>query len=448
MKRSLVIAAVIIISFAPIPAAFCEDLPTMKSLTLKDAITTAMISNKSVQIQEEEISYAKGNILYAKSLFLPQVNAGFSYQHNETVFDSKAAANHRKDTRIYQGYVDQNEFQVTAEESIFNGGANIANLAQARLNLRSQLETLRATRLDIEFETKRLFYGLLLGYETRRIARDLVEQAKAHYIETEQMYNQGTASKFDLLQSKVQVSRLMPQLVNAETAIDLLMAEFKKVLSISMKDRVEVSGELAYSLIDIKEDDFLSEAYKKNPQMVVKLLGIDINRWAIEYAKAGWYPNVSAIAGYTVMSNNIGNMFNPRHDNWNAGVSVSMAIFDGFATKAKVDEAKARYQQSYLEKENLSDQIAVDIKSACIDLERSRTIIMAEKDSIVEAKEALRLAEVRFRNGVGINLDIFDAQVALAQVEQALAQGIYDYLMATAQLNRTMGREYSIEERL
>ena len=53
----------------------------------------------------------------------------------------------------------------------------------------------------------------------------------------------------------------------------------------------------------------------------------------------------------------------------------------------------------------------------------------------------MRLSEVRYTNGVGINLDVFDAQVALAQVEQALAQGRYDYIMAHAQLDKTMGKE-------
>jgi len=92
------------------------------------------------------------------------------------------------------------------------------------------------------------------------------------------------------------------------------------------------------------------------------------------------------------------------------------------------------------------DQLAVDITTACLDLVKAKAVIDAESDSIAEAKESLRLSNVRFENGVGINLDILDAQVALAQVQQSLAQGIYDYIMAKSQLDRTMGREFSTEE--
>ncbi|MDP2913283.1 MAG: TolC family protein [Candidatus Omnitrophota bacterium] len=416
-----------------------------KAMTIKDAIVMALMDNKSIQIQEEELDYAKANIMYAKSLFLPLVTTGFGYAHTDSLLYSEPFANHRKDTRIYSGYINENLFGISAEESIYNGGANIANLEQARLGLKAQEEILRTAKLEIEFETKRLFYGLLLAYETRRIARDLVGQAEDHYEEVKEKYGQGTASKFDCLQSKVQVSRLIPQLVNADNAIDLLMAEFKQLLFLNMIDEIAISGKLKYSEIEIKEDEFLKEAYSGNPQMILKLMGIDISRWGIEFAKAGWLPQVSANASYTYRSDDLANMINPRHDNWNAGIKASIAIFDGFSTKAKVDEAKARYRQSWLQKEDLTEQLAVDVKNACLNLKEAKAIIEAERDTIIEAKEALRLSEVRFDNGVGINLDVLDSQVALAQVEQSLAQGKYDYIMAKAALDRTMGRDFARE---
>lgn len=426
-----------------------DALNSARIFTVKDAISVAILNNKPIQIQEEEVQFAKGDILYAKSLFLPQVTTGFTYTHNDTVLSlpNSLFGNSRKDPQSVTGYKNDNLFNVSVQESIYNGGANIATLEQAKLGLKVQQETLRAAKLDVEFETKRLFYGLLLAYETRRIAKDLVDQAQAHYEETKMMFEQGTASKFDVLQSKTQVARLIPQLVKANNAIDLIMAEFKKLLSLNMRDKIDVKGDLAYNPVEIKEDEFLQTAYQNKPEMILKLLGIDINKWGIEYAKAGWLPQVSANAGYTYRSNDVGNMFNPRHDNWTAGVTASIALFDGFATKAKVDEAKARYNQAILKKEDIIDQIAVDVTTACLNMKEAESVILAERDSIDEAKESLRLAEVRYNNGVGINLDIFDAQVALAQVEQSLAQGIYDYIMAKAQLDRTMGREFVKEEK-
>jgi outer membrane protein TolC len=213
-----------------------------------------------------------------------------------------------------------------------------------------------------------------------------------------------------------------------------------------MAESIAIDGKLDYKLIDITEDKYLQEAYSRNPQMILKLLGIDINKWAIEYAKAGWLPQVNATANYTFESDNVSVLILPRQSLWNVGVQASIALFDGFATKAKVDQARAQYNQARLQKEDIVDQIAVNIKQACLNLVESKTVIDSQKDTVVEATEALRLSNVRFDNGVGINLDVLDAQTSLAQVEQNLAQGIYDYLMAKAQLNRVMGRQYSGEE--
>ncbi len=442
-RAGIVIIAALFLSAGP---AYCQRIESpARTLTIKDSINTAIQNNRSIQIQREEIQYAKANILYAKSLFLPTLTASYGYTLNDAVPAVADSPTFRKDPQIFFGYKNNNSASLALQETIYNGGANIANLEQAKLNLKAQEETLRQTKLEIEFETKRLFYGLLLAYETRRIARDLVDRAQAHYEEVLARFNQGTASKFDVLQSKTQVSREMPQLINAENSIDLLMVEFKKLLVLKMSENINVMGELKPNEIDIKEDTFLQEAYSKNPKIILKLLGIDINRWAIEYAKSGWLPQVTASAGGSYVSNDISEMIQSRQSLWNIGVKASIAIFDGFATKAKVDEAKAKYNQSALQKDDIIDQIAVDIKNACLDMKKSKTVIDTERDAVVEAKEALRLANVRYDNGVGINLDIFDSQVALAQVEQSLAQGIYDYIMARSQLDLTMGREFSQE---
>ena len=67
-------------------------------------------------------------------------------------------------------------------------------------------------------------------------------------------------------------------------------------------------------------------------------------------------------------------------------------------------------------------------------------VTKSQQDNLQDAKEALEISYVRYNNGVGINLDVLDAQVALAGVEQNLTSGIYDYIMAKAKLDRVMGR--------
>ncbi len=425
LKSARIIAFFVLISHLPVCAQ--ED-----SFNLKGAILTAFNNNKDLQIQQRQLDVAKADILNARSRFLPQVNAQASYTHNDKVLAEN----------IFSGYRNDNQLGLNVTESIYSGGANMANLKQARIGLQEQLQTLRAKKLDVEFEVKRLYYGLLFAYENERIAREALEQSKAHYANVKEKFEKGTASRFDVLQSGVQVSLLVPALVKARNDVHLIKAELNKVLGVRIDTPVETRERLAYKNIEIREQDFLKTAYLNKPEMILKGLGIDLNKWAIQMAKSGYRPKLDAAAGYSLRSNNLGNLASRRSSNWDVGVFLNIPIFEGFSTKAQVDAAKARYSASILDKENLSDQIAVDVRNACLNLKESEAIINSQKDHIGEAREALRIAEISYNSGVAINLDVLDAQISLSQVQTNLASGIYDYLMAEASLRRAMGESF------
>ena len=400
------------------------------NLTLANTILIAFQNNKDIAMQEFEVTIASANILGATSNFLPQVNLQGGYTHNDKVL----AAN------IFSGYRNDNLAKIAFSQSIYSGGANMANFKQAKLSLDVQQENLRAKKMDVEFEAKRIYYGLLLAYETERIARDALDQAIAHCERVKQMYKQGTASRFDLLQSGVQVSLLEPNVVKAKNEIDFLKADLNKLLGRKVDFPISTNEKLSYSFIGIKENEFLKTAYLNRPEMKLKSLGIDIDKWGIQMAKSGYRPTIDLLGSLSYRSNSLGNMLNQKQQNWNAGISVNIPIFEGFSTRAKVDAARALYARSKIDKDNLVDTIAVEVRKACLDLKKAASIIQTQKDNVAEAKEALRISEVSYQNGVAINLDVLDSQVSLAQIQTNLVSGIYDYLMALAYLDRSIGK--------
>ena len=339
------------------PAAEEKESQTTLS-SIKDAVLLALKNNLTIQIQEKEVAASRAAIMQARSAILPQVNLQAGYTHNDKVFAES----------IFTGYKNDNMLGVTASQVIYDSGANNAIIKQSQLNLKVQEQTLTQQKLNIEFEAKRLYYGLLLAYETERIAQDLFDQAQAHYEDVKNKFGQGTSSKFDLLQSKVQVSKIVPELVKAKNAVDLIKADLKKLLKLKMEDDLKVTDKLAYSLIEINEPEFLKIAYLNQPQMNIRVLGIDINKWAIKLARSSNLPQINAGADLTYHSNNLGTILNASQRNFSAGFTVSVPIFDGFSSKAKVDAAKERYAESLLEKDDTRDQIAVDIRRGCLDL--------------------------------------------------------------------------------
>ena len=411
----------------------------MLDISLNSAIEFAYKNNKDIQIQERDIEYSQGNILYAQSAFLPNLSLNAGYTRNAAV--PVTASPGKKDPGVFTGYVNDNSIGTTLTQTVYNGGYNIANLRQSKVNLKISQETLRAKKLDVEFDAKRLYYGLLLAYATTQVNEELIFQAKQHYQDVANKLKEGTATKFDLLQSEVRVALLVPELIKSENSIDIITAEMDKLLGFKVGFALKPKEKLGYAKFPSNESEFLQYAYLNKPEMILKNLGVDLNQWSIQMAKAGYRPQVNADAGYSYHSNNPGNMFNKRHNNWSAGVSLTMPIFDGFSSKAKVDEAKAKYSAAVLEKGNVADQIAVDIRTGCLNLKQSEEVILATKDNVEQAREALKLANANYDYGEGTNLDVLDAQTSLNQIQTNYLQALYDYIMARAFLERTMGKE-------
>lgn len=406
-------------------------------LTLKDAILIAYKNNKDLQMQEKEFAAAKAGIISARSNFLPKLNANYSYTRNQKVASPP---------NVITGYNNDNLFDLSLTESLFNGGADWANFKQSILGLKVQNETLRAKKLDVEFEAKRLYYGLLLAYETERIAQEQVDLAKAHYRDVEKKFKQGTSSRFDLLQSDVQVSLLIPELIKAKNSVQVITAELNKLLGFRVDEVTTPKEVLTYNFMNINEGQFLRIAYLNKPEMTLKSLGIDISKWSISMAQAGYRPQIDISADYKFRGNGLGSAFKTKHSNWNAGFQISVPIFDSSSSKAKVDAARALYAEALLDKANLVDQIAVDVRRGCLNLKQSQAIIISQKDNVCEAREALRIADLSYDNGVNTNLDVLNAQVSLGNIQKNLAEGIYDYLMARSYLDRTMGKSYVVKE--
>ncbi len=442
--------ALFLFVFFNMPYASCNIGPSgpVVFLTLEKTIAIAFLNNKNIQIQQREINVARANILEGWSRFFPKVSADTAYTYNDgslnqDLIQPKYA---KKDIGVFTGYRNDNKLVGIIKETLYDGGANVANLKQSELDLRVQDETLRAKKLDVEFEAKRLYYGLLLAHETEHVVRNFLRQAEAHYENVKNKHEQGTVSRFQLLQAKVRVSNVIPSLVEAVNAVELIKDDIKKLLSLGIWEQIEAEGRLAYSPIEVNELLFLEEANRNRPEIILSELGVNISKWSIELARSGYLPTITGDATYLFRSDYLNNIFTPKHSNWTVGGQVSFPVFDSMETKAKIDAARSRYDEAGLEEENVREWTAVNIRRACLDLIQTAALISSQEDNIVEAKEALRLSEIGYDNGVATNLEVLDAQVALSRAERNLFEGVYDYLMAEAFLARTIGRGYLVEE--
>jgi outer membrane protein TolC len=159
----------------------------------------------------------------------------------------------------------------------------------------------------------------------------------------------------------------------------------------------------------------------------------------IQVASSGYKPQVSIFGNYGIHDNQFAEDIDTTRHGWMAGATASWSLFDGMLTRGKVIEARAQYEQADLDFADTRRRVELEVRQAYSDYLQAQELLEAQKKTVEEAEESLRLAEARFRAGSGTQLDVLSAQTALTEARSNEIQALYDYNVANATLERVTG---------
>ncbi len=124
------------------------------------------------------------------------------------------------------------------------------------------------------------------------------------------------------------------------------------------------------------------------------------------------------------------------------GVGVTIPIFEGFLNVYSVQSAKAQIRATQANAEGLRQDISKEVDQGYLDLKAAWDVIRATTKALEAARENFRLAQGRYKVGVGSIIEVTDAQVQLFQADLRHVQAMYDYRTAEARLDKAIGVAY------
>ncbi|HMM59757.1 MAG TPA: TolC family protein, partial [Candidatus Rifleibacterium sp.] len=137
-----------------------------------------------------------------------------------------------------------------------------------------------------------------------------------------------------------------------------------------------------------------------------------------------------------------------------AGVSVNLPVLDAGFSSGRVLEAKAGLKQSETGYADSVEQAQLEIRKAILSLNTSEQIVNAQKENVKQAEETMRLAKVRYENGMFTQVDLFDAETAWSNARLMYIQSVFlhhqarlSYLLATGRLGRELIADSSSERK-
>jgi len=410
-------------------------------LTLDDCLKLALEQNPLYLAEKAREESAAALADQAAAARWPSLNAQatdildkkvFSVQM-PSLFPGMPAQSFKLDfTRTYQ-------LALNFSVPLYAGGRISSANRQAGYNLESARESIRRTRQDVVYNVKKAFYGVLLARKFVGVSEEAVGLAEKHLKNVRAMFDVGMASKFDLLRAEVQAANLKPQLIRARNGLSTAELGLKTLLGLELKRGVEVKGDLAYRDAAADADAATAEALLNRPELgQIKYQRMMADEM-LKSAKAAYLPSLAVGGQYNFWANNL----NFAADNWESYYSVnlvlSIPIFNGFVNAAKVGESKAILKQLDYSQRGLADMVRLEVQQAVLGLKQARESLFSQEKNVEEAREAVRIAELNFAEGIATSLDVSSVQVALTQALTNYTQALYDCALAAADLEKAVG---------
>ena len=307
------------------------------------------------------------------------------------------------------------------------------------------VERARSSRLETVTQVKQAFYGVLLAKEAFKVYKEVYENALDNFQQTEKKYNVDKASELEYQRAKSTVQNAIPNVYDAENAVVLGLWQLKAVMGIDLDDDIDVAGSLMdYSLTmfrDIHENDGVT--LENNSSL--RQLAIQAEELAntIKMQQYASLPSLALSFSYSI--NAMTNDFVFREFNWSpysaAGLSLSIPIFAGGRRSNAVKQAQNQRDQLVLQTENTERQLRVAIRQYLNQMETAMKNFDAAGSGVETARKAYDIAAKSYNLGRSTITELNDAQLALTQAQLAQSQAIYNFIVAKANLEQTLGND-------
>jgi multidrug efflux system outer membrane protein len=407
---------------------------------LLDAVVDEALSkNGDLLVAAARVDQARGLVGEANSFFWPSVDAqaGISRQQVST-----------RTAQSFPGF--PNEFtnhravlNVSYELDLF--GRLRANAAAARAELESSEAAREAVRVALAAQVARSYFSLrALDEQVDLTRRTVMLREQALALQRRRLQG-GVISQFELRQLEAEAAVVRAQLPplqrdrdREEVALSVLLGRTPKSVfeeKITIKQAFDESPGPP-----VVPSGVPSELLLRRPDLVNAERQLAAANARVAVARSEMFPSISLTAFLGSESQALSNLFaGGPAATWQIAAGLTQPIFQGGRLRARRDQAEA-LERAVLEQYQQAIRNAFgEVRAALIVQTRARESYEAESARVAALSESLRLARLRYENGVASQLDVLDAERGLLAAQIARVDALRAHRAAVADLFRALG---------
>lgn len=330
---------------------------------------------------------------------------------------------------------------VQASQILFDAGVFVALKARNTLEELGKLNTQR-TAEEIRMNVSKAYYNCVIAEKRIQLLDENIKLLNSVEDMTRKLYSEGFAEKIDADRLLVQKNNLLTEKDKISNLVELGYALLKFQMGMPLDQKVVLQQDL--TLEEVQQGLDLDKAVNYSDRVEMNLLETvkKLNSYDFERYQKGYLPSVAAVVSGSMATQTIAfkELFTLPYFPTGAFVlSASMPLYDGGSRKAKMRQA----QINMLKNDNDIDAFkqAVDLESsnARTQLRNSLMSLNNQKNNIALAQKVYDIAQRKYKEGVGTNIEILQAETQLKEAKTNYYNSLYEAIVAKIDFQKSLG---------
>jgi outer membrane protein TolC len=293
-------------------------------------------------------------------------------------------------------------------------------------------------------DVKKAYYDVLMAEEQERLLRQSIARSEETLTQVRSLSAKGLATETDTLRAYVNVENQRPMLTKAANGIRAARALLSVTLGLEYSQTIELADTLSPNLqaaSGLAYEAALQQALSRSDLKQLALRK-DLADAEIASNVAGHLPSLAAFGQYQIISQSDNFEFSKQQFPNSSYVGVQVVpIFSGFRTDAKVQQATLGKLQAEKQFDFAKNIAQTEVRIGLANVEEARERITAQERTVQAAERSYKAVRSRYAQGLIRQIEVSDADLALAQAKTNYFQAVYDYLVAVADLDKALGKE-------
>ncbi|MCW0482335.1 TolC family protein [Gaoshiqia sediminis] len=392
-------------------------------LSLEECIKTGLQNNPAILSSQFFVEETQTKIDEAHSGYYPKVNLN----SNATTYSNNNGS------QRYENY----NTGISASYNLFNGYRTKAGYNAAKDNYEANIFQHESIKQDLVLNITYAYYKTLQAERILKSTEEAVKNSQLHLDFANARNIAGMATRSDILKSEVELSNAELEKIKATNSLLAAKGNLNQLMGLPSNNAVEIVDDLS----ELNEnpvqsyDSLFAEAMESRVEVKRFYSLLNAQQNYIQLAKGEYFPSLDANANYNFAGEKISGM----QQNWWLGMTLTIPVFKGFSTKARVAGEEIALKGLEKDFEALKQQIGQEIWDAFLAVNESSERVMTTSKGLESARENLSLSEGEYKEGTGSIIQLTDAQTTFVAAEQNYIQAVADYKISLAELRRTTG---------